>query len=74
MNQQPQHRFILALRHVQRFRVSLHPDYFADPHLYLYRVPPHDSSPYFLSLQLPLTAANSNFANHRDLLNYLQNP
>ena len=74
MNQQPQHRFILALRHIQRSPVSLHLDYFAKPHLYLYPAPRHDSALYLLSLQLPLTDANSNFANHPDLLNHLQNP
>jgi hypothetical protein len=74
MNPQPQHRFILALRHVQRFSVSLDSHCFANPHLHLYRAPRHDSSLHLLSLQLPHTAANRNFANHRDRSNHIQNP
>jgi hypothetical protein len=35
---------------------------------------PRDSSLDPLSLQLPCTAANSNFPNHRDLLIHIQNP
>jgi hypothetical protein len=74
MNPQPQHRLILALRHIRRFRVSFDSDYLADPHFPFYRVPWHESSLHYLSLQLPHTAANSNFANHPDLPNHLQNP
>jgi hypothetical protein len=74
MNPQPQHRLILARRHVQRFCASLHSDYFADPHLHLYPAPQHASSPHFLAMQLAHTAANCNFANHPDLLNHIQNP
>jgi len=74
MNPQLQHRLILALRHVQRFCVSLHSDCCANPHLHLYRPPRQNSSLHFLSLRLPHTAANRNFANHRDLPNHIQNP
>jgi hypothetical protein len=74
MNPQPQHRIILALRHVQRLCPSLDSDCFADPHLHLCRAPRRDSSLYHLSLRLPLTAANSNFPNHRDPLIHIQNP
>jgi len=74
MNPQPQHRLILALRHIPRFSVSFDSDYFADPHLRLYRATWHESSLHFLSLQLPHTAANRNFVNHRDPLNHIQNP
>jgi hypothetical protein len=74
MNQQPQHRLILALRHVQRFSVSLRSDCFANPHLHLYPATRHRSSLHFLALQLPNTAANHNFANYRDRPNHIQNP
>jgi hypothetical protein len=74
MNQQPQPRLILASWRVQRLCVSLSSDGFADPHLHLYPPPPRDSSLDPLSLQLPRTAANSNFPNHRDLLIHIQNP
>ena len=74
MNPQPQHRLILALRHVQRLCVSLHSDCFADPHLHHYRATRHGSSLHFLSLQLPHTAVNRNFPNHPHLLNHIQNP
>ena len=73
MNAQPQPRPSLAPWREQRLCVSLSADCFADPHLHLYRPPPRDSSLDPLSLQLPRTAANSNFPNHRDLLIHIQN-
>src|SRR5271157_2107583 len=74
MNPRPQHRLVFVLRHVQRLCVSLDSDRFADPHVHVYRAPRRDSSLCHLSLQLARTATNSNFENHRDLLNHIQNP
>jgi hypothetical protein len=74
MNQQPHSRIILVLRRVQRPCASLHSDCFTDPHLHLYRASSSNSSLHPLSLQLPCTAATRNLANHRGLLNHIQNP
>ena len=74
MNQQPHSRIILVPRRVQRPCASLNPDCFTDPHLHLIRASSSNYSPRPLSLQLPRTAANGNFANHRDRLNHIQNP
>jgi hypothetical protein len=71
MNQQPQPRIILVLRRVQGFCVSSGTES-------LPAFSPASAGrlkAYNLALQLPRTAAaNSNFANHQDLLNDLQNP
>jgi hypothetical protein len=74
MNAQPQPRPILASWRERRLYVSLSADCFADSHLHLYRAPRSDSSLHHLSLELPCLVANSNFADHRDLLNLIQNP
>jgi hypothetical protein len=74
MNQQPHSRIILVPRRVQRPCASLHSDCFTDPHLHLYRASSSNSSLHPLSLQLPCTAATRNLANHRGLLNHIQNP
>jgi hypothetical protein len=63
MNQQPQPRTILVLQRVQSLCVSSGPESAAS------RLKAYD-----LALQLPRTAASSNFANHQDLLNHLQSP
>ena len=70
MNPQPQPRIILVLRHVQSLCVSSGPNA-------LPAFSPASASrlkAYDLALQLPRTAANSNFANHQDPLNHIQNP
>jgi len=74
MNQQPHSRIILVLPRIQSPSASLSSDCLNHPHLHLYPASSSNSSPHHLSLQLPRTAANSNFANHRDMLNHIQNP
>jgi hypothetical protein len=70
MNPQPQRRIIPVLRRAQSFSVSAGPECAAafSP-ASATRLQSAD-----LALQLPPTAANSNFAHHPDLLNPIQNP
>ena len=70
MNPQPQPRIIPVLRRVQSFSVSAGPEC---PASLLSRLG-HSPLGANLALQLPRTAADSNFANHPDLLNPIQNP
>jgi hypothetical protein len=67
MNQQPKPRIILVLRRVQNLCASSGPE--SPASLLSDRLKVYD-----LALQVPRTAANSNFANHQDLLKYLQTP
>jgi hypothetical protein len=65
MNPQPQPRIILVLRHLQGLCVS------ADPQCPASLLPSLGQPPQSVrsrALQLPPTAANSNFATHPDLL------
>jgi hypothetical protein len=70
MNPQPQPRIIPVLRHVQSFSVSASPECPAS----LFSSLGHSPLSADLALQLPRTAANSNFANRPDLLNPIQTP
>jgi hypothetical protein len=74
MNQQPQSPTILVLQHVHRPCASLDSVCFDNPHLHLYSALWSNSSLHPLTLQMSRPAANSNFENHRDLLNHIQNP
>jgi hypothetical protein len=74
MNQQPQSPTILVLQHVQRPCASLDSVCFDNPHFHLYSALWSNSSLHPLTLQMSRPAAHSNFANHRDLLNHIQNP
>jgi hypothetical protein len=70
MNQQSKPRIILVLRRVQSLCVLSDPESlpaFSPASAGRLKV-------YDLALQLPRTAANSNFATHQHLLNDLQNP
>ncbi len=70
MNPQPQPRIIPVLRRVQSFSVSAGPECPAS----LLSSLGHSPLSADLALQLPRAAANSNFADHPDLLNPIQTP